>query len=161
MSIIKVFHGSDHIIHKPLYQGGKKDNDYGNGFYTTEYPERAESWAALNGSTERSVVNEYELDLTGLAIKDMLFRELPHGMRFKILCSITGREITMSREAYDEAYLDSMILKIRYLFKLIARNAENPFSVIRTYMKCDYRRKMDLGNPLFLNKTLFFSGNCG
>ena len=27
-----VYHGSDHILKEPIYQGGKTDNDYGNGF---------------------------------------------------------------------------------------------------------------------------------
>lgn len=31
-----VYHGSDHILKEPIYQGGKTDNDYGNGFYTTD-----------------------------------------------------------------------------------------------------------------------------
>ena len=33
---ILVYHGSDHVIRTPVYCGGKDDNDYGNGFYTTE-----------------------------------------------------------------------------------------------------------------------------
>lgn len=59
----------------------------------------------------------------------------------------------MSEPAYDACYYDSMILKNRYLFKLIARNAKEPFGVIRDYMKGAFRRAMDLGNPLYLNKT--------
>ena len=59
---IQVYHGSDHIIKTPIYLGGKDDNDYGNGFYTTEYEDRAKSWAALNGNPSRSIVNKYELD---------------------------------------------------------------------------------------------------
>lgn len=55
--------------------------------------------------------------------------------------------------AYDESYLDSMITKTRYLFKLIARNSGHPFSDIERYMKSDYRKYMDVGNPLYLNKT--------
>ena len=47
-----VYHGSDHILKEPIYQGGKTDNDYGNGFYTTEYKDRAKSWAVLNGDPE-------------------------------------------------------------------------------------------------------------
>lgn len=43
MARIKVFHENDHIIQTPQYLGGKEDNDYGNGFYTTEYEERARS----------------------------------------------------------------------------------------------------------------------
>lgn len=69
--MIKVFHGSDHILKQPLYMGGKADNDYGNGFYTTEYEDRAGSWAALNGNPEKSVVNVYDLDIDSLKILDL------------------------------------------------------------------------------------------
>ena len=69
--MITVFHGSDHIIKEPRYLGGKKDNDYGNGFYTTEYEERARSWATLNGDPEKSVVNEYTLALENLEVLDL------------------------------------------------------------------------------------------
>lgn len=59
----------------------------------------------------------------------------------------------MQMPAYDEAYLDSMIQKTRYLFKLIARNCDRVFDVIREYMEGEYRERMDDGNPLYLNKT--------
>ena len=68
---IQVYHGSDHIIKTPIYLGGKDDNDYGNGFYTTEYEDRAKSWAALNGNPSRSIVNKYELDLDGLNVLNL------------------------------------------------------------------------------------------
>ena len=68
---IQVYHGSDHIIQTPVYLGGKDDNDYGNGFYTTEYEDRAKSWAALNGDPSHSIVNKYELDLNGLNVLDL------------------------------------------------------------------------------------------
>ena len=68
---ILVYHGSDHMIRTPVYCGGKDDNDYGNGFYTTEYEERAKSWAALNGNPSSSIVNKYELDLENLRILDL------------------------------------------------------------------------------------------
>lgn len=55
--------------------------------------------------------------------------------------------------AYDEVYLDSMLKKHRYLFKLIGRNCEDTFSVISRYLCCEYRKRMDEGNPLYLNKT--------
>ena len=55
--------------------------------------------------------------------------------------------------AYDESYLDGMIQKTRYLFRLIGRNCENPFSVIKDYMNGEYRACMDRGNPLYMNKT--------
>lgn len=55
--------------------------------------------------------------------------------------------------AYDECYLNDMIQKNRYLFKLIARNCEDVFRVITDYMNGQYRSYMDIGNPLYLNKT--------
>lgn len=69
--MLKVFHGSDHMIQHPVYLGGKQDNDYGNGFYTTEYEDRARSWAGLNGTPEKSIVNTYELDTDHLTILDL------------------------------------------------------------------------------------------
>lgn len=69
--MIRVYHGSDHIIKKPSYMGGKPDNDYGNGFYTTEYEDRARSWATLNGNLEKSIVNVYNLELDELNVLDL------------------------------------------------------------------------------------------
>ena len=60
----------------------------------------------------------------------------------------------MTTPAYDECYLDSMIKKHRYLFKLIGRYCEdNAFDIIDQYLCCEYRKRMDEGNPLYLNKT--------
>ena len=69
--MIKVYHGSDHIIKNPVYMGGKEDNDYGNGFYTTEYEDRARGWAGLNGTPETSYVNIYHLDIDNLKVMDL------------------------------------------------------------------------------------------
>ncbi len=66
-NIIYVYHGTDHVLEKPIFGAGRDDNDYGNGFYTTEIKERAEEWALLYGS-EKAVVNRYRLGLTGLNI---------------------------------------------------------------------------------------------
>ncbi|WWR18244.1 DUF3990 domain-containing protein [Lachnospiraceae bacterium JLR.KK009] len=49
MESLTVFHGSGYVIKAPKYLGGKEDNDYGNGFYLTEFEEQARSWAALIG----------------------------------------------------------------------------------------------------------------
>lgn len=66
-----LYHGSDHIIKFPVYKGGKDDNDYGNGFYLTEYEDRARSWANLNGNQNASYVNKYELDMNTLNMLDL------------------------------------------------------------------------------------------
>lgn len=71
MGMIEVFHGTDHTLKKPVYLGGKADNDYGNGFYVTEYADRARSWAALNGNPDKAIVNVYELNIDNLRVLDL------------------------------------------------------------------------------------------
>ena len=61
-----IYHGSDHIIEKPVYNGSKKTNDYGYGFYTTESIELAKEWAC--GNNTDGIANIYEFDMTGLKV---------------------------------------------------------------------------------------------
>lgn len=58
---MRIYHGSDHIINKPLFGVGKEDNDYGSGFYTTQDKEKAEQWALVNG-TDNAICNIYDID---------------------------------------------------------------------------------------------------
>ncbi|MBR2834321.1 MAG: DUF3990 domain-containing protein [Coriobacteriales bacterium] len=61
-----VYHGSDHIIKTPLYNGSKRTNDYGYGFYTTESIELAKEWAC--GDQKDGFVNIYDLNIDDLSI---------------------------------------------------------------------------------------------
>ena len=61
-----VYHGSDHIIEVPVYNGSKRTNDYGYGFYTTESIELAKEWAC--GDHRDGFANSYELDMDGLRV---------------------------------------------------------------------------------------------
>jgi len=64
-----VWHGSDHLVERPVFGGGKKNNDYGRGFYTTENVELAKEWACARG--KNGFANGYELDLTGLRVLNL------------------------------------------------------------------------------------------
>jgi len=64
-----VYHGSDHIIKVPVYNGSKRANDYGYGFYTTENLELAKEWSCSDGND--GFANEYEVDLKGLKILNL------------------------------------------------------------------------------------------
>ena len=44
-TLIDIYHGSDHILEKPVFGAGKPYNDYGRGFYCTEHVELAKEWA--------------------------------------------------------------------------------------------------------------------
>ena len=64
-----VQHGSDHIIEVPKYNGSKRTNDYGYGFYTTEDIELAKEWACSDN--QDGFANVYDVDLTGLRILNL------------------------------------------------------------------------------------------
>lgn len=66
---VTIFHGSDHIIKKPVFGKGKKYNDYGLGFYCTEDVALASEWAV--GNDHDGFANEYELDTSDLKILNL------------------------------------------------------------------------------------------
>ena len=61
-----VYHGSDHIIEKPVYHGSKRTNDYGYGFYTTESIELAKEWACSD--QRNGFANIYDFNPEGLSV---------------------------------------------------------------------------------------------
>ena len=64
-----MFHGSEHIVEKPVFRGGKKSNDYGYGFYTTESLDLAKEWACAKDTD--GYANRYELDMAGLSVLNL------------------------------------------------------------------------------------------
>lgn len=64
-----VYHGSNHLMETPIFHGGKRTNDYGYGFYTTESRDLAKEWACAKN--ENRFVNSYELKLEGLSILNL------------------------------------------------------------------------------------------
>ena len=64
-----IYHGSKHIIETPEYGKGKPHNDYGRGFYCTEYLDLAKEWAC--DDKDGGFANKYELDTAGLETLDL------------------------------------------------------------------------------------------
>jgi len=62
-----LFHGSVAVIENPVYGFGKKDNDYGLGFYCTENRELAAEWASMKEGIN-GFVNSYELEVQDLSV---------------------------------------------------------------------------------------------
>ena len=64
-----VYHGSSHVIGVPEYNGSKKTNDYGYGFYTTESLELAKEWACADNRD--GFANSYEFEPEHLKILNL------------------------------------------------------------------------------------------
>lgn len=63
MSKIKVYHGSNCEVKNPSLSYGRKDADFGIGFYVTTDVEMAENWASRR---KNSIINVYTIDLDNL-----------------------------------------------------------------------------------------------
>ena len=70
MSILKLYHGSDHIVSAPEYGVGKSWNDYGKGFYCTESIELAKEWACSE-ENKNGYANAYTIDTEGLTVLNL------------------------------------------------------------------------------------------
>ena len=64
-----LYHGSSQIVEAPVYGAGRKNNDYGRGFYCTEHEDLAREWACtpLTGG----YANRYSIDMSGLRMLDL------------------------------------------------------------------------------------------
>ena len=58
--IITIYHGSDKIVEQPIFGEGKKNNDFGLGFYCTTSEELAKEWAV--SSLRDGFSNRYTID---------------------------------------------------------------------------------------------------
>ncbi len=64
-----LYHGSEFVIKSPGFGAGRKDNDYGQGFYCTEDKALASEWAVdLNRD---GYVNCYEIDLASMNVLNL------------------------------------------------------------------------------------------
>lgn len=89
MNEIIVYHGSTDIVENPICKLGRKNLDFGQGFYITDIREQAVKWAEniARIHKKRPILNRYRLN------RDAIIKEA----RCKIF------------EAYDEQWLEFII----------------------------------------------------
>ena len=68
-TVITLYHGSERKIEKPVFGEGKRNNDYGLGFYCTENLALAKEWAVA--PQRDGYVNKYLLDTEYLKILNL------------------------------------------------------------------------------------------
>ena len=67
--IISIYHGSEKIVEVPTFGEGKKNNDFGLGFYCTESEGLAKDWAV--SSLRSGFANKYTLDTEYMRILNL------------------------------------------------------------------------------------------
>ena len=63
---LSLYHGSDHVIERPVLGAGRPHNDFGRGFYCTPDIDLAREWASVHEAD--GFANRYELDTDGLSV---------------------------------------------------------------------------------------------
>ena len=64
---MKLYHAGFEVIQKPDVHFGRKNADFGQGFYMSAQEEFARRWARIRKGQD-TVLNSYELDLSGLRV---------------------------------------------------------------------------------------------
>ncbi len=67
--LITIYHGSEKIVEQPTFGEGKRNNDFGLGFYCTASKELAKEWAV--SSLRNGFANRYTLDTQYLNILNL------------------------------------------------------------------------------------------
>ncbi len=95
-----LYHGSKDIVEKPLFGKGKKNNDYGLGFYCTADPELAREWAV--DENRDGYANRYDFHDGDMRILDL------NSDKYCILHWITillqNRRFVLNTSLANEAY---------------------------------------------------------
>lgn len=115
---IRIYHGSENRIERPIYGYGKKYNDYGVGFYCTESIDMAKEWAV--GAERSGYANVYDLNMEGLSELDL--NDTEYCMLHWLSVLLQNREFEVSsalaREAkeyltlnFSPAYLSADVIR--------------------------------------------------
>lgn len=77
---MEVYHGSSVIVLKPNAQAGRRNLDFGKGFYATRIKDQANKWAILVTSRKKNAqgfVNLYEFNEDCLTCKKYIYKNFP------------------------------------------------------------------------------------
>lgn len=78
---MELYHGSNIEVAQPLALVGRRNLDFGKGFYTTRLKSQAQKWATLVSSRKKrnsqSIVSTYECDETAMMSAGYVYKNFP------------------------------------------------------------------------------------
>lgn len=119
-----LYHGSQDLIKKPQYGGGRAANDYGRGFYCTESEALACEWAV--SEKHDGYANRYDFNEEGLSVLNL------NGPGFTILHWLA---VLLRHRTFDTRYGVATLAK-RYLIENFPVDVES-CDIIRGYRADD------------------------
>lgn len=100
---MKLYHGSTVVVKQPNIRIGRKNTDFGKGFYTTTDFDQAASWARIRSrraGSEVAIVSVYEIDDNLLQNKDFNIMEY-HRVTEQWLNFVVNNRRTAPLHNYD------------------------------------------------------------
>lgn len=119
-----LYHGSQKLIKKPYYGGGRAANDYGRGFYCTESESLACEWAV--SEKHDGYANCYEFRDDGLSVLDL------NGPGYSILHWLA---VLLRHRTFDARYGVATLAK-QYLLENFSVDVE-AYDIVRGYRADD------------------------
>jgi len=106
-----VFHGATCIVERPLVSVGRKNLDFGNGFYVTGIREQAEHWAtrAVNKGLPQ-YLNVYILEDIPASYRSLIFKEYNLEWLDFIISSRKGEEPWKDYDYIEGGVADDRII---------------------------------------------------
>ena len=163
---MKLYHGSDHQIKKPIYKFKSATTDYGFGFYMTSDIELAKEWAS-NNLLANGVVNIYELDTNNLKILDLTSEK--YSPLHWVALLVNNRKISdssMMIKAGKEFLMSHYLINIDCFDLVIGYRADDSyFSFVKAFLRNELPlnqfdaaiRLGKLGKQYFVNSKEAFS----
>ena len=160
-----IYHGSHNIIETPTFGVGSPNNDYGLGFYCTEYIDLAKEWACdqLSGG----YANKYSIDMTGLKILNLNAKE--YSIIHWVSVLLKNRKVTLNTDIEREGMyyiLDNFPVDTESSDVIIGYRANDSyFSYARDFLSnaitvkrlTQVMRLGNLGNQIVIKSKLAFS----
>lgn len=160
-----IYHGSHNIIETPTFGVGSPNNDYGLGFYCTEYIDLAKEWACdqLSGG----YANKYSIDMTGLKILNLKAKE--YSIIHWVSVLLKNRKVTLNTDIEREGMyyiLDNFPVDTESADVIIGYRANDSyFSYARDFLSnaitvkrlTQVMRLGNLGNQIVVKSKLAFS----
>ncbi len=93
-----LYHGSPTEVIQPSYGLGRKNRDYGQGFYMTKTANLGREWAVRAGTD--GCLNRYRLDTKGLNVLDL--NDGRHCILHWLCLVLASRDVDIASEVMDE-----------------------------------------------------------
>lgn len=160
-----IYHGSHNIIETPTFGIGSPNNDYGLGFYCTEYIDLAKEWACdqLSGG----YANKYSIDMAGLKVLNLNAKE--YSIIHWVSVLLKNRKVTLNTDIEREGMyyiLDNFPVDTESADVIIGYRANDSyFSYARDFLSnaitvkrlTQVMRLGNLGNQIVIKSKLAFS----